>query len=160
MESIKAGGIGIREKAVDYRDLKIYQKPREVVQLLNKIMNSWPKTMQSQEIKRQLFRSATSIGANIAEGHGRHVGREYIHYLTIAQGSANEVDHWLNTALDCGIGSAKELNNLISLNNETRKMLNASINTLKKRRDNKIMHETPAPYAPIPYSPENSEEKL
>ncbi len=96
---------------MDYRDLKIYQKPREVVQLLNKIMNSWPKTMQSQEIKRQLFRSATSIGANIAEGHGRHVGQEYIHYLTIAQGSANEVDHWLNTALDCGIGSAKELNN-------------------------------------------------
>jgi len=58
----------------------------------------------------QLFRSVISIGANIAEGHGRHVGLEYIHYLIIAQGSANEVDHWLNTALDRLIGSVIELN--------------------------------------------------
>jgi four helix bundle protein len=46
--------------------------------------------MQAQEISRQLLRSAMSIGANIAEGHGRHEGAEYIHYLIIAQGSANE----------------------------------------------------------------------
>jgi four helix bundle protein len=74
----------------DYRDLAFYQKAREVIKGINDLIKTWPKTMQAQEISRQLLRSAMSIGANIAEGHGRHEGAEYIHYLIIAQGSANE----------------------------------------------------------------------
>jgi len=145
---------------VDYRDLVIYQKAREVVRGLNAVIKIWPKSMQSQEISRQLFRAATSIGANIAEGHGRHQGPEYIHYLTIAQGSANEVDHWLNTVLDCGFVTAADLRNLIQLNNETRKMLTSTINTLRKKLDEKTLCEASSPYSPIPYSPGSSEEEL
>jgi four helix bundle protein len=116
--------------------------------------------MQSQEISRQLFRAATSVGANIAEGHGRHKGQEYIHYLTIAQGSANEVDHWLNTVLDCRIASVKDLQDLIRLNNETRKMLTSAINTLQKKQNDKVIREGSSPYSPIPYSPGITEEDL
>ncbi len=145
---------------MDYRDLILYQKACEVVQGLNTVIKTWPKSMQSQEISKQLFRSATSIGANIAEGHGRHKGQEYIHYLIIAQGSANEVDHWLNTAQDCGIAPAKDLQDLIHLNNETRKMLASAINTLQKQQRDKAIREGSFPYSLIPYSPENPEEDL
>lgn len=136
---------------MDYKGLAFYQKARIVIMRLNDEINSWPNSLQSLSISRQLFRAATSIGANIAEGHGRHAGQEYIHYLIIARGSANEVDHWLNTAIDCKIGNQSNLQNLVDLNNETRRMLSATINTLQKQQVSKKVGESPLPY---PLSPQ------
>jgi four helix bundle protein len=103
--------------------------------------------MQAQEVSRQLFRAAASIGANIAEGHGRHCGPEYIHFLLIAQGSANEVDHWLNTALDCKLGAPDTLKGLQRLNDETRKMLHTSLDSLQKRQIQKTIRENSPLYS-------------
>ncbi|HEX5478786.1 MAG TPA: four helix bundle protein, partial [Dehalococcoidia bacterium] len=44
----------------------------------------------------QVLRSATSIAANIAEGHGRFAGGAYRNHLSIARGSANETLSWLD----------------------------------------------------------------
>ncbi|MEA3438700.1 MAG: four helix bundle protein [Chloroflexota bacterium] len=136
---------------MDYRELKFYHKAREIVTDVNLEIKSWPNSMQTLYISDQLFRSATSIGAYIAEGHGRHIGVEYIHYLRIAQGSANEVDHWLHTALDLKIGSKERIENLIMLNIETRKMLNATIKTIGKKYPGKTLREPDSPYSPNPY---------
>jgi four helix bundle protein len=140
---------------MDYRELGFYQKSREVIKGINLEIKKWPKTLQSQNIAIQLFRAATSIGANIAEGHGRHTGPEYIHYLIIARASANEVDHWLNTAQDCEIGNLKELQRLISCNNETRKMLTSTLDSLYKKQNSSTVREALIPYSPIPYDPED-----
>jgi four helix bundle protein len=137
---------------MDYRELAFYQKARMVVKQLNDEINTWPNTLQSLSISRQLFRAATSIGANIAEGHGRHTGLEYIHYLVIARGSANEVDHWLNTAIDCKVGNERNNHSLIDLNNETRKMLSTTINTLQRQQSKRAVSESPTPYPLSPYS--------
>jgi len=133
---------------MDYRELKFYQTAREVSIGINNEIKKWPSTLQTYSISRQLFRAATSVGANIAEGHGRHIGLEYIHYLRISQGSANEVDHWLNTALDIHIGSPEELRRLINRNNETRKMLSATIKTLQKKTK-----QTREPLIPYSFDP-------
>ena len=90
--------------------------------------------MQAQEISRQLFRSATSVGANIAEGHGRHQGTEYIHYLIIAQGSANETEHWLRIAEDCGLGYNEKIDETLRLNNEVVRMITSTINTIREKK--------------------------
>jgi four helix bundle protein len=45
---------------------------------------------------RQIVASATSIGANIAEGHGRYTPGAHRHHLSIARGSAAETDSWLD----------------------------------------------------------------
>ena len=119
----------------DYKELLFYQKAQQIVIGVDALVKGLPKTMQAQEISRQLFRSSTSIGANIAEGHGRHEGAEYIHFLIIAQGSANETDHWLNTILDIRLSQKEKIQALIEINNEVRRMLTATINTLKAKRD-------------------------
>jgi four helix bundle protein len=40
----------------------------------------------------QVRRSAVSIPANIAEGAARHTTKEFLHFLSIAQGSASELE--------------------------------------------------------------------
>ncbi|MGE5776088.1 MAG: four helix bundle protein, partial [Chloroflexota bacterium] len=47
----------------NYQELIFYQKARQIVKKVDVLVKSWSKTMQAQEIARQLFRSATSIGA-------------------------------------------------------------------------------------------------
>jgi len=131
----------------DYKELLFYQKAQQVVVGVDALVKGLPKTMQAQEISRQLFRSSTSIGANIAEGHGRHEGAEYIHFLIIAQGSANETDHWLNTILDISLSQREKIQALIEINNEVRRMLTATINTLKAKRDGQKIREESSPYA-------------
>lgn len=102
--------------------------------------------MQAQEISRQLFRSATSVGANIAEGHGRHQGTEYIHYLIIAQGSANETEHWLHTAQDCGLGNSEMIEQIVSLNHEVIRMTTSTIQTLRDKQGTKNIREEQPDY--------------
>jgi four helix bundle protein len=135
---------------MDYKGLGFYQKAKQVVKEINVEVKKWQNSLQAQTISRQLFRAAVSVGANIAEGHGRHPGREYIHFLLIARGSANEVDHWLRTAQDCKIGNPDVLNHLISLNDETRKMLTSSVHSIQARLGDKTIRESPIPYPLFP----------
>jgi len=118
----------------NYQELIFYQKARQVVKGVDGLIKNWPKTMQGQEISRQLFRSATSVGANIAEGHGRHQGTEYIHYLIIARASANETEHWLRTARDCGLGPNEKIDEVLQLNLEVVRMITSTINTIREKQ--------------------------
>ena len=111
--------------------------------------------MQAQEISRQLFRSATSVGANIAEGHGRHQGTEYIHYSIIAQGSANETEHWLQTARDCGLGLENKVDELLKLNNEVVRMITSTIHTIRTKPGTKTIREDNPDYVIDPHLAKN-----
>jgi four helix bundle protein len=131
----------------NYQELVFYQKARQVAKAVDALIKTWPKTMQAQEISRQMFRSATSVGANIAEGHGRHQGIEYVHYLIIAQGSANETEHWLHTALDCELGTSEAINEILRLNNEVIRMVASTIHTIRAGSVTKGVREDNADYA-------------
>ncbi len=139
----------------NYQELIFYQKARQVVKAIDGLVKSWPKTMQAQEISRQLFRSATSVGANIAEGHGRHQGTEYVHYLIIAQGSANETEHWLHTAQDCELGSSGQIDEILSLNNEVIRMITSTIGTIRTKQVTKNVRDDEADYVADANHPAN-----
>jgi len=72
-------------------------------------------------IADQVVRSASSVPANLAEGHGRS-GRDRLHHWRIAYGSAKEVDTHLRLLIGVGAlesaGAAKSL----SLFDEVRAM--------------------------------------
>jgi len=128
----------------NYQQLIFYQKACQVVKRVNGLIKNWPRTMQAQEISRQLFRSATSVGANIAEGHGRHQGTEYVHYLIIARASANESEHWLHTAKDCELGPSEKIDEVLQLNLEVVRMITSTISTIRAKP--KQITEEPANY--------------
>ena len=49
-------------------------------------------------VGKQIVRSADSIGANIAEGTGRHNFQDNRRFVKIARGSLNETQHFLRRA--------------------------------------------------------------
>jgi len=61
--------------------------------------------------------------------------------LVVAQASANETNHWLNTALEVGLGPKEEIEALIALNLEVRKMLSATIKTIRRKNTSKSIRD-------------------
>lgn len=52
------------------------------------------KDRRGRAIQEQIIRSAGSISANIEEGYGRGLGRDYARFLSFALGSARETQGW------------------------------------------------------------------
>jgi four helix bundle protein len=57
----------------------------------------------------QIRRSAASIPANIAEGHGRENTQSFIQYLRIAQGSLKELETHLLLSQRVGLLTTKQM---------------------------------------------------
>jgi four helix bundle protein len=74
-----------------YRELKVWQRSMDLVEESYRLTATFPKH-ELYGITSQLRRAAVSVAANIAEGHGReHLG-EYLHFLSIANGSLMELE--------------------------------------------------------------------
>ncbi len=81
-------------------------------------------------IADQVVRSASSVPANLAEGHGRS-GRDRLHHWRIAYGSAKEVDTHLRLLIGVGAvesaGTAKSLNLFDEVRAMTWRLLNPKL---------------------------------
>lgn len=71
-------------EVLNYKDLPVVEQAFELVKAVDEFVKMLPHTPQGRTIGDQIFRSATSIGANSAEGRGRDMGKEYARYLRIA----------------------------------------------------------------------------
>lgn len=114
-----------------YKDLIFWQKSylvaREVIALCRKL----PKDHISLIISRQVIRSATSIGANIAEGYGRYKGKEYERFLQIALGSAQETEYWLSLLSDEYPNLSSNISPILAHTQESIKMLIKTLGSLR-----------------------------
>ena len=81
----------------------------------------------------QLRRAAVSIPSNIAEGQGRLTSPEFLHFLGIARGSAQEVRTQLHLANRLRYSSAEDLAFADALAVEVLKLLNAAIASSRKK---------------------------
>jgi four helix bundle protein len=124
------------EKIKSYKDLVVWQKAHsnslEVIKLVEKF--KWCRSLDI--IGKQLIRSITSVGANIAEGYGSLQGKEYQTFLVFALRSAWESDNWLTLLRDStdlkGRFDSNLLESIQSRNVEVIRMLSAIIRKLRK----------------------------
>ena len=77
-------------------------------------------------------RSAASVAANIAEGHGRNSRGEYIQFLRVAQGSLKELETHLILAARVGLISDGLLAQVLKQSEGIGKMLRALIRSLER----------------------------
>ena len=73
------------------RDLVAWQKAMDIAEEVYRLTRSFPPE-ERFGLLIQYRRAATSIAANIAEGHGRESRPYFGQFLRIAQGSAVELD--------------------------------------------------------------------
>lgn len=78
-----------------YRNLDVWKRAQELTLKIIQLASQFPKSPTADSLARQIIRSGSSIGANIAEGHGRFSLGAFRNHLQIARGSACETDSWL-----------------------------------------------------------------
>lgn len=112
-----------------FRDLIVWQKAHEMSLRVIELVASFPREQPFWVIGDQLLRAATSISANIAEGHGSYRGKEYGKFLSYALRSAYETENWALKLQDSRITrprvNAESLKAITDLNTEIIKMLTA-----------------------------------
>jgi len=109
---------------------------RYIIRLL-KFLVRLPNDPVIHEIKGQLTRSGTSIGANYFEAEAASSKKDYQNYFAIALKSANESKFWLAVLKDSGLVRAELITECDYLLNETKEIANilgASILTMKGKR--------------------------
>src|SRR5262245_12305042 len=83
-------------KEYSHRNLIVWQRAQELAHRMIQLTQRLPQNWANAVLARQIISAATSIGANIAEGHGRYTPGAHGNHLSIAKGSAAETDSWLD----------------------------------------------------------------
>lgn len=73
----------------------------------------------------QIRRAATSIAANIAEGHNRRGRKVYSNHVNIALGSVAELESHVEIAIRVGAAERERLQRVLQLASELNRMLHA-----------------------------------
>lgn len=82
---------------VSFQNLKVYQLSEQLADTAWVVVRSWD-NFARDTVGKQLVRAADSVGANIAEGCGRHSAVDNRRFVRIARGSLLETQHWLRRA--------------------------------------------------------------
>ncbi len=113
-----------------HRDLVVWQKAMDLAVEAYRIVRALPDAERFGLIS-QLTRAATSIPANIAEGHGRTGTREYANFLSIARGSLKELETLLELAVRVGYLKAEDIHAAQTVADEVGRMLTTLIQRLR-----------------------------
>jgi len=111
--------------ARSFKDLRVYQKAREVSRAVFRLSKTFPKD-EMYSLTDQIRRAARSVGAQIAEAWGkRRYEKHFVSKLTDADAEQMETQHWVGEALDCGYISPADATQLNSGLEEIGRMLNS-----------------------------------
>lgn len=116
-----------------YRDLRVWQEGLALAKASYLLTQSFPRE-EMFGLTSQIRRASASIPANIAEGNGREMTREYVHFLRIAQGSLKELETHLILASEIGISTAESVAPLLARSDQIGRMLRSLIRTLQSKQ--------------------------
>ncbi|GMN06972.1 four helix bundle protein [Croceitalea sp. MTPC5] len=118
----------------NYRDLIVWQKSMNLVELVYKITTRFP-SEEKYGLTSQIRRSAVSIPSNIAEGTGRNSKKSFRNFLEISNGSINELKTQLEIAEKLSYIPKEELNTTLKLCNEVQKITYTLIKKYSNPKD-------------------------
>lgn len=107
-----------------YKDLIVWQKAMDLVQLVYQATKIFPKE-ELYGLTNQVRRAVVSIPSNIAEGQARQSSAEFKNFLSIARGSLAEVETQLLIAMRLGYLNQEQLAPIMAVHREISKMLPA-----------------------------------
>jgi len=119
-------------KVKNYRDLLVWKQGIELVTLIYKITQTFPKE-EIYGLTSQIRRCAISIPSNIAEGHARDSLKEYIQFLSISAGSLAELQTQLVIARALKISDVSHIEEAEQLAHKTLKMVRSLQRALKDK---------------------------
>lgn len=117
----------------DFRRLEVWRKAYALALDVYGATSSFPRE-ELYGPTAQLRRAAVSIAANIAEGCGRESEADFARMLTIARGSASEVECLVLLSVGLGFLPAKQGETMIRQAVEVRRMLFGFVRKLNVRR--------------------------
>ena len=89
-------------------------------------------------MSKQLLRSGTSIGANIAESEHAQSKADFISKLYISLKEANETKYWITLLSKSGYLNITEYDSIMK---DLRIIIGTLVNTIKKTKDNTLESE-------------------
>ena len=105
-----------------YRNLVAYQKAKEVVKRVYKLLKKFP-AEERYAMCDQLRRASVSVTSNIAEGINRYSVKDKSHVIEISYGSLMEVSSQMEIAEELGYITSDDLLSMDQLIEEVARLL-------------------------------------
>jgi four helix bundle protein len=121
-----------RSEIRNYRDLAVWQRGMEIAQQVYQVTKNFPPE-ERFGLTSQLRRAATSVPANVAEGHARASTKDFLRHVSIAIGSLAEAATFVELAGRLNYGNVDELRRIFELMTEERRMLRTLQKSLRRR---------------------------
>ena len=121
------------ESAINsYRDLRVWQSAMSLAVDCYTLTKRFPRE-EMFGLTSQIRRSASSVPANIAEGHGRESTQSFIQHLRISQGLLKELETHLLLAARIGLVDGEAPDFPLASCDALGKMLHALIRSLQSK---------------------------
>ncbi|MCC9168274.1 four helix bundle protein [Pontibacter harenae] len=115
-----------------FKNLKIWQRSMELAKLVYETTASFPSN-EKYGLTSQINRAAVSVPSNIAEGAGRNSTKEFAQFLSIALGSAFELETQLLLASSIGLIKEASLYPLLGQLEQIQKMIHSFRSSIIKK---------------------------
>lgn len=113
------------------KDNVLKDKPYSFALRIVKLYKFLTENKKEFVLSKQLLKSGTSIGANVAEGNRAESKLDFIHKLSIALKESFETEYWLNLLRDSEFITENQSDSIIKDCQELQKLLTSSIKTAK-----------------------------
>ncbi len=112
----------VASKISSYQDLDVWKLSRQLVKAVYEATKNFPRE-DRYEIVSQMRRAAISIPSNIAEGHARPGRNDFANFISIALGSAAELQTQVILSEDLGYLTQDASNTLLNMIQSIQRML-------------------------------------
>jgi four helix bundle protein len=113
----------------NFENLRVYKLSEELADEIWTIVIRWD-AFAKDTVGRQIVRSADGVGANIAEGTGRHNFQDNRRFVKIARGSLNETQHFLRRAFKRNLLTSADVKKIKPLVDNLASQLNSYLKSI------------------------------